>query len=99
MAIHFRSAVVNQQLLPTIVDAQTVGYCCNTGIANTTKAQCTGGFIAGATDASGCATSGGCIEQLNSLTSGSCCYWKKDQNILVQQCMDVLWLIKAQQMG
>ena len=87
MPIQFRSRIINQQLTPTIIGANTTGYCCKTGLDNQTKAECPGGvFIVNATNGNQCPTWADCSSGFASNLSGACCYWKKIDNTYIQTC-------------
>ena len=87
MPIQFRSRIVNQQLTPTIIGANTTGWCCKTGLSNQTKAQCPGGvFIPNAVDANQCPKWGACSSSLIGDIGGACCHWKKNDGTYIQVC-------------
>jgi len=86
MTIHFRSRIVNQQIKPTIIGANTTGFCCQTGLANQTKAQCPGGkLIVGEGDGTQCPQGQQCTSLIGDV-AGACCYWKKTDGVYIQQC-------------
>jgi hypothetical protein len=96
MSIHFRSRIANNNANPTITGLDS-GWCCQTGTAVSSPAQCPGGgYIRGAEGDSQCIAAGGCLVDLPvpgsptlTFTDGACCHWKNNQGTYYQTCEQV----------
>jgi len=89
MSIQFRSRISGQFNPPTIIDKNTIGWCC--GVGSSTRSQCdavSGYFIPTATNSNDCPVAGPCLVGLVSSMAGSCCHWIEDNGIYLQKCVD-----------
>jgi len=89
MSIQFRSRISGQFNPPTIIDKNTIGWCC--GVGSSTRSQCdavSGYFIPTATNSNDCPVAGPCLVGLVGSMAGSCCHWIEDNGIYFQKCAD-----------
>ena len=89
MSIQFRSRISGQFNPPTIIDKNTVGWCC--GVGSSTRSQCDavkGYFIPTATNSNDCPVAGPCVDGLVGSLPGACCHWVEDNGVYLQRCAD-----------